>query len=145
MIKLTKKSSAKRIREAWLEALTSGEYKQGKSYLHQKTKKGEDRFCCLGVLCDLAVKARVIDAPEEDEDRVVVYDGDAEKLPNSVLDWAKLKNSTGEPENENFVGEEAWLTKGLKKESLASLNDAGIKFPTIAKIIKENEDVLFYK
>lgn len=32
----------------WVEALRSGEYKQGKYLL----KKG-DKFCCLGVACDL--------------------------------------------------------------------------------------------
>ena len=36
------------IKKRWVEALRSGEYKQGKYYL----KNGDD-FCCLGVLCDL--------------------------------------------------------------------------------------------
>lgn len=32
----------------WTDALRSGEYEQGKDWL----RKG-DRFCCLGVLCDV--------------------------------------------------------------------------------------------
>lgn len=36
------------VKEAWLEALRSGRYKQGISYLRRNNK-----HCCLGVLCDL--------------------------------------------------------------------------------------------
>lgn len=36
----------------WVDALESGEYKQGKSYLWQE-KNGVDSFCCLGVACDV--------------------------------------------------------------------------------------------
>lgn len=32
----------------WVKALRSGKYKQGKTFL----KKG-DKYCCLGVLCDI--------------------------------------------------------------------------------------------
>ena len=32
----------------WSDALRSGEYQQGKDFLHEG-----NRFCCLGVLCDL--------------------------------------------------------------------------------------------
>ena len=42
-IKLPKKD-----RDAWLKALRSGEYKQGKLRLHQSGK-----YCCLGVICKL--------------------------------------------------------------------------------------------
>ena len=37
-----------KIKEKWVEALKSNKYCQGKNYLRQK-----DRYCCLGVLCDL--------------------------------------------------------------------------------------------
>ena len=38
----------KDIKQKWVKALRSGEYKQGSRFLHY-----EDKFCCLGVLCDL--------------------------------------------------------------------------------------------
>lgn len=38
----------KEMKENWIAALRSGDYKQGKVRLQQK-----DRFCCLGVLCHL--------------------------------------------------------------------------------------------
>jgi hypothetical protein len=39
---------SKELKEAWIKALRSGEYKQGKRWL-----KKDDKFCCLGVLCDV--------------------------------------------------------------------------------------------
>lgn len=36
------------IKAKWLEALRSGKYQQGKSRL-----RADDRFCCIGVLCDV--------------------------------------------------------------------------------------------
>ncbi len=41
----------KEIKVKWLEALRSGKYKQGKQRLRSKVT---DRFCCLGVLCDIS-------------------------------------------------------------------------------------------
>lgn len=37
------------IKKAWVEALRSGKYKQGRSVL----RSASDEFCCLGVLCDV--------------------------------------------------------------------------------------------
>lgn len=39
----------KNVKLKWLEALKSGEYQKGTGYLRDK----EDKFCCLGVLCNL--------------------------------------------------------------------------------------------
>lgn len=46
--------------ETWAEALVSGDYEQGVGGLRQRPT---DTYCCLGVLCDLAVKAGVIPEP----------------------------------------------------------------------------------
>jgi len=37
------------IKARWVEALRSGKYQQGRAALRSL----EERFCCLGVLCDL--------------------------------------------------------------------------------------------
>lgn len=37
-----------KIKKKWIEALRSGKYKQGKTLLRSANK-----FCCLGVLCDI--------------------------------------------------------------------------------------------
>lgn len=36
-------------RQAWVDALRSGKYKQTQGKLHNS----DDSFCCLGVLCDI--------------------------------------------------------------------------------------------
>lgn len=40
------------LKKAWVEALRSGEYKQGKARLCSGTGENE-AFCCLGVLADI--------------------------------------------------------------------------------------------
>jgi len=45
------------IKQAWIDALTSGEYEQGKGSLLDN----EGHYCCLGVLCDLALQEGVCD------------------------------------------------------------------------------------
>lgn len=44
----TKLTLTQEIKDKWIAALTSGEYKQGQGYLRLG-----DTYCCLGVLCDL--------------------------------------------------------------------------------------------
>lgn len=39
-------------KKRWIKALRSGEYKQGKQYLHRP----DNTFCCLGVLLDTEVE-----------------------------------------------------------------------------------------
>jgi hypothetical protein len=41
------------IKQRWVDALRSGQYKQGKGFLHRGNK-----FCCLGVLCDTVDASR---------------------------------------------------------------------------------------
>ena len=41
------------IQERWLQALESGEYKQGKTYLCSIGDYGDKSYCCLGVACHL--------------------------------------------------------------------------------------------
>ena len=75
------------IRAQWTAALRSGEYQQGRAALH-----ADGMFCCLGVLCDLAVKAGVVSAAAAREDGYPwAYDGVPDYLPKSVQEWAGLK------------------------------------------------------
>ena len=55
----------KEVKQQWVAALRSGEYKQGKNALRRQYEGEDAEFCCLGVLCDLAVKAgfSVVEVP----------------------------------------------------------------------------------
>lgn len=91
------------IKQLWIAALKSGEYKQGKGALTIIRETGEED-CCLGVLCKLAVKAGVLG-----DNDVQIFEGfnvlgemvtvksygperDYTALPEEVRDWAGLQN-----------------------------------------------------
>lgn len=43
----------KRLKNKWVKALKSGNYKQGRRCLKQKDEKGNYTYCCLGVMADI--------------------------------------------------------------------------------------------
>jgi hypothetical protein len=124
------------IKAQWVTALRSGDYKQGTSVLHRVTN-GEDTYCCLGVLCDLAEKAGVSVSRHNrsscscsmcNGDRVVTYGGMDDFLPGIVKDWAGLDS----PNPTTSVQVEDTNTNA----SLSYLNDNGKTFEEIAAIIE---------
>lgn len=122
------------VKQKWLDALRSGEYKQAKSAL-----RNGDGYCCLGVLCDLHAKATGHVWGDEDE-----YLGQCDLLPKEVCDWAELVsdqvNEHGENEFDISV-DSRLLDDNVVNEytnpSLAGLNDEDNDFPTIAAIIEK--------
>lgn len=74
----------KRIKELWIEALRSGDYKQGKGLLRNEN----DEFCCLGVLTNLyALEHPEIAKQETDPTRFLKCSG---YLPIEVAEWAEI-------------------------------------------------------
>lgn len=124
----------KRILQEWIAALKEykGVYKQGTGELHGKGEgRKKDIFCCLGVLCDLAVKAKVVEVKYVPDNNNYEYDTDSGLLPFVVRKWAGLGTSDG-----------TFSTKDGKEE-LANLNDSGTSFKKIAKIIESKPEGLF--
>lgn len=120
----------KRIKKRWIAALRSRKYKQGEGLLRQKgdTKKQVDRFCCLGVLCELAVKAKVIPPAVIDfEMEKYFYAGASQELPGEVMKWAKIGTSCG-----SFT-----RASDRSDTDLAELNDKGMPFNKIANYIEK--------
>jgi hypothetical protein len=121
----------KQVKEQWVAALRSREYRQGQGALHVVSDEG-DRFCCLGVLCDLAVKAGVevrlgsgVIILDGIRYNTVRYDNEGAYPPVSVQEWSDLER------RERVVSREA-MTR------LASLNDSGRTFEEIADYIEEH-------
>lgn len=117
------------IKNQWVAALRSGEYKQTDGTLH-RTAGDDEGYCCLGVLCDIAVKAGVIRSLNEGS-REVFETGtgwEAGVLPAKVQRWAGL-DSDNPMVRRN--------TNGRYESSLASLNDDGCSFGEIADLIEE--------
>lgn len=116
-----------KARKMWVKALRSGKFQQGYGKLHYENKDGEQKFCCLGVLCELAVKEGVI-SPSEKYNRDYEYDGADATLPEAVLDWVGIKDDCG----------------SMKKGSLVSRNDSRkYSFERIADIIESKSSELF--
>jgi hypothetical protein len=103
------------VAKKWVKALRSGKYSQAKGQL--KTTEG---YCCLGVLCDLAVKAGVLK----------VFPTGRGNLPLNVKRWAGLVDPAG-----GYDGH----------QNLADDNDSGNRFKTIANIIESEPEGLFKK
>jgi hypothetical protein len=83
------------VKEKWVAALRSGEYQQTKSYLHLVEEDGVDRFCCLGVLCDLAAQEGVveegrqsIEAFRDGRQATILYGDYSSYPPDEVEEWA---------------------------------------------------------
>ncbi len=79
------------IKKLWVDALRSGEYKQGFGFLEQGGK-----WCCYGVLCELAYRDGV--GTKQASNRSVraetctLYDGYSAFPSDSVLDWAGIED-----------------------------------------------------
>ena len=118
------------IKTLWIEALRSGKFKQGNGKLRKlDIETGEEQHCCLGVLCDLAEEAGVIQRYVDDDDIHVYFtpasDRSREFLPIAVQRWAGFQYGDNSPDIPQ-VG-----------ESLVGLNDNGKTFTEIANLIEE--------
>lgn len=113
----------------WVAALRSGDYEQCRSVLHVK----DDGYCCLGVACDLYCKEveDISQDPANGHDDSVFYADQREFLPNVVMLWLGLNNSSGRWNDNNGAA------------SLAAVNDEGAGFNEIANIIESKEEDLF--
>jgi hypothetical protein len=123
------------VRDKWVAALKSGEYEQAKGYLRvtKTANPGETAvgFCCLGVLCDIAVKDGVIPPGIEDHEGAMAYGEnlDEQGLPDEVQEWAGLTNS--DPRFINPIDAE-----GVADYASSWNDDNGKTFEEIAEMIE---------
>ena len=97
------------VKEQWLKALRSGEYKQTRTQL-KLDSFGRVSYCCLGVLCDISGVNSWYG---------VYYGSEGFFLPGEVADWAELTPMEREA-----------------MASFATLNDTGSTFEEIADAIE---------
>ena len=151
------------IKKMWIDALLSGEYQQGSGRLHSYiefddsmlNEKDRNSYCCLGVLCKLAIDNHVpvqrtygpvyetcVDASLE----TYHYDGESGVLPSSVIIWAGLheKNPTiditllekNEEISKRMKEIDMYVDRDEPLEVISEFNDAGFSFQELAKIIE---------
>ena len=102
----------------WLEALESGKFEQGQTCL-----KKDNKFCCLGVACELSGITAIPAAGYG----VVRYEylGERHYLPQEIVDRLKFRSNQG-------------CAFGEPRMAIAILNDEGKTFKEIATIIRAN-------
>jgi hypothetical protein len=72
-----------RIKVIWTDELRSGKYKQGIGFLEK-----DDKYCCLGILCELYIKE--IGAEDCPTVSYCINDQNEEYPNQAILDWAGL-------------------------------------------------------
>ena len=121
-------------RRLWVKALRSREYRKGSGRLRSRSEGNpEERFCCLGVACDVYQKHALDEdawhygpAPEGlTERQSYTFLGEKFSLPAAVQEWLGLKTDSG-------------AVKGMSG-SLLIKNDSGYTFEEIAELIDSGQ------
>lgn len=134
------------IKNQWIEALRSGKYKQGPTYLRQRGRENEpDRFCCLGVLCDI-LRPEGWEMEISGLDHWVNFNGNRGVISLDVQLASGLRSSLGNVYLPNDVAgllESRLLINEDNETNLARLNDKGrLDFNQIADFIEANWEKL---
>lgn len=104
------------IKKLWVAALRSGDYKQGRSRLRNSY---DNKFCCLGVLCNLHAQMHPDIAAKQTSS--AMYFGEDCYLPKKVKQWAQLFERN----------------PSVNSSSLVELNDENrMSFSDIADVIE---------
>ena len=108
------------VKSLWLSALRSGEFQQTSGVL----QSSDNRYCCLGVLCELHRRSHPENKWENPPEHLVgfQYLGNRSVLPIPVAEWAGLEDSNPIPKD--------------AEQSLAEYNDDGLDFNAIADKIE---------
>lgn len=112
--------------QQWIKALRSGKYEQGRERLRDGNK-----FCCLGVLCDISKQGKWETAYDGEEEYTSPEGACEVNLPRFVQKWAGVWSGSG-------------LFHMQKKQvTLVNLNDVTkLNFEQIAEVIEENWESL---
>lgn len=135
------------VKKQWVEALRSGMYRQGKGTLRMRTP-ANDKFCCLGVLCDLYVQANPDDQHNRWPNRSYYRPGERiafcyETWSDQAETWVDFIECSGlPPAVREWAGldiEDPLVNDGGALEPLSVLNDSdtGWDFNSIASLIEE--------
>jgi hypothetical protein len=123
--------------EALCVALESGDYEQRREYLRQ-----DSGFCCLGVACDLSKLADW----ETSENGYYSYQKEHGVMPEAVRKYYGFQTNAGSF-NRDFLSDDlrAEIKAAISRvpDSLIDLNDAGLSFSVIAKVIRARPAGLF--
>lgn len=133
----------KDLKKKWIKALESGKYKQATEELCDP----HGAMCCLGVLMYVA------EGPDIFEHELIKRHrcSGQEDLPSHLCEKYGIQDTTGKFEFDSLTKKlQEKLLKYIVRasityESLVNLNDMGVPFKLIAKVIKQESKGLFTK
>lgn len=129
----------------WIEALRSGEYKQGRNYLTKthrlENEEKEKLHCCLGVATCLAIEAgvpiRVYEKYMADAEWwITTYDDVTDLLPSNVSEWLEIYSEDPYFKNPALIDSGVINVGDYREFGLAELNDSGFTFAQIADVLE---------
>lgn len=109
------------IAKLWVDALKTGKYKKGRLRLNNDN----ETFCCLGVLCELAMENGIELEKIIHDNGVITYDDSSVNLPDKVKEWAGIKT---------------YLAEFGDRLCLSVLNDVNHTFNEVIKAIEDNAE-----
>lgn len=129
------------LQKAWLAALKSGKFRQTKQRLAERDQYRHNKYCCLGVACEVANRMGVVKlVKKEDDDGEISYDNESASLPAEMVKALGLNCGAGE------LYEAVEDSQERVADCLAELNDnLGWSFKKIAAYIKKNPENVFKK
>lgn len=120
------------VKALWITALRGGDYIQGHGKLAYRSE-GEMKYCCLGVLCDLALKAGIVEQTGHGISGVLSFDHEISILPEVVAQWAGTEGVNPTV----FVQDEKEYTLAELNDGVESTNVHPHTFTEIANMIEE--------
>lgn len=122
------------IKAKWLERLRDPEIKQGRGTLKAEVD-GEMLYCCLGVLCEIAVEEGIIkESTFNEESNSYAYQNGVNTEGHPIVEFGVLPSNVARWAG--FGGDvNPWISGA---GGLAAMNDDGKSFNDIADIIEEN-------
>lgn len=112
----------KRFKQGWIKALRSGKYQQGESFLKKTDENNVERYCCLGVACEITKNP----IREYDDSWITKYNNKNGKIPKLLVG----KGDHSVDDNGDI------LPEGVITQKLSGMNDGGRSFKYIAKWIE---------
>lgn len=130
------------VKDRWIEALESGKFPQT-----HRTLADANGYCCLGVLCEVALEDEIVTKElHVGDEGIFYYEGEngfaSAMLPEDVWMWAGLPDENPYvlvKDVVRVIGHEIpdFETSISSSVTLATLNDRGLSFEEIAKVIRE--------
>jgi hypothetical protein len=108
------------VKNEWTTRLRSGQYEQGRGNLRLASTADGHKYCCLGVLCEIAVEKEIIKPAVALTCYLTVigeYEEHTQYPPLKVLRWAGLSEQ--------------------EARDLAEHNDNGMSFRDLADLIEQ--------